>query len=78
MDAIADGKFDDIKKDVAWFYVKDMFVYYIENGNHIIVHQVVDKVKEYTHILVKGHIVHTGDGSLVEKINAEGFENYIK
>ena len=31
-----------------------------------------------THILVKGHIVHTGDGSLVEKINAEGFENYIK
>lgn len=48
MDAIADGKFDDIKKDVAWFYVKDMFVYCIENGNHIIVHQVVDKVKEYT------------------------------
>jgi len=31
-----------------------------------------------THILVKGHIVHTGDGSLVEKINNEGFENYIK
>ena len=33
---------------------------------------------DHTHILVKGHIVHTGDGSLVEKINAEGFENYIK
>ena len=31
-----------------------------------------------THILVKGHIVHTGDGSLVEKINKEGFEKYIK
>ena len=30
-----------------------------------------------THILVKGHIVHTGDGSLVEKINKEGFEKYI-
>jgi len=30
-----------------------------------------------THILVKGHIVHTGDGSLVEKINTEGFEKYI-
>lgn len=30
-----------------------------------------------THILVKGHIVHTGDGSLVEKINKEGFENFI-
>lgn len=31
-----------------------------------------------THILVKGHIVHTGDGSLVEQINKEGFEKYIK
>ena len=31
-----------------------------------------------THILVKGHIVHIGDGSLVEKINNEGFEQYIK
>ncbi len=30
-----------------------------------------------THILVKGHIVHTGDGSLVEKINKEGFEKFI-
>ncbi|MCQ2590649.1 MAG: Fe-S cluster assembly ATPase SufC [Treponema sp.] len=33
---------------------------------------------DHTHILVKGHIVHTGDGSLVEKINSEGFEQYIK
>ena len=33
---------------------------------------------DHTHILVKGHIVHTGDGSLVEKINAEGFESFIK
>ena len=33
---------------------------------------------DYTHILVKGHIVHTGDGSLVEKINAEGFEQFLK
>ena len=31
-----------------------------------------------THILVKRHIVHTGDGSLVEKINKEGFEKFIK
>lgn len=31
-----------------------------------------------THILVKGHIVHTGDGSLVEKINKEGFQKFIK
>lgn len=31
----------------------------------------------HTHVLVNGHIVHTGDGSLVEKINREGFEKYI-
>lgn len=32
---------------------------------------------DYTHILIKGHITHTGDGSLVEQINKEGFEKYI-
>lgn len=32
---------------------------------------------DYTHILVKGHITHSGDGSLVEQINKEGFEKYI-
>ena len=33
---------------------------------------------DYTHVLVKGHIVKTGDGSLFKKINEEGFEEYIK
>lgn len=33
---------------------------------------------DHTHILVKGHVVHTGDGSLVEQINKEGFEKFIK
>ncbi|HPY99940.1 MAG TPA: Fe-S cluster assembly ATPase SufC [Clostridiales bacterium] len=32
---------------------------------------------DYTHVLVKGKIVATGDASLVEKINAEGFEQYL-
>ena len=32
---------------------------------------------DYTHILVKGHITHSGDSSLVEQINKEGFEKYI-
>ena len=32
---------------------------------------------DYTHVLVKGHIVKTGDGELFKKINAEGFEEYI-
>lgn len=31
---------------------------------------------DYTHVLVKGRIVATGDASLVEKINKEGFEQY--
>jgi len=33
---------------------------------------------DHTHILVKGHIVHTDDGSLVEQINKEGFEKFVK
>ena len=33
---------------------------------------------DYTHILVKGHIVKTGDGQLFKEINEKGFEGYIK
>ena len=32
---------------------------------------------DYTHVLVKGQIVKTGDGSLVEEINEKGFDTYI-
>jgi Fe-S cluster assembly ATP-binding protein len=32
---------------------------------------------DYTHVLVKGKIVRTGDGSLVQKINDGGFEQFI-
>lgn len=31
-----------------------------------------------THVLVKGKIIKEGDGSLVEQINANGFEQFIK
>jgi len=31
-----------------------------------------------THIIVKGHIVKTGDGSLFKEINEKGFEDYIQ
>ena len=31
-----------------------------------------------THILVKGHIVKTGDGNLFKEINEKGFEEFIK
>ena len=33
---------------------------------------------DYTHVLVDGRIVTTGDGSLVERINREGYESFLK
>ena len=33
---------------------------------------------DYTHVLVDGHIVTTGDASLVDKINREGYEAFVK
>ena len=33
---------------------------------------------DHTHILVKGRIVASGDGSLVEEINRDGFEKYLQ
>lgn len=33
---------------------------------------------DYTHILVDGKIVRTGDASLVEEINEKGFEEFLK
>lgn len=31
---------------------------------------------DYTHVLVKGNLVHTGDGTLVDEINEHGFERF--
>jgi len=33
---------------------------------------------DFTHVLVKGHIVKTGDGQLFKEINEKGFEEFIK
>ena len=33
---------------------------------------------DYTHVMVDGHIVSTGDSSLVDKINEEGYESFIQ
>lgn len=33
---------------------------------------------DYTHVMVEGSIVATGDGSLVDKINKEGYESFLK
>ena len=39
--------------------------------------RILDALKvDYTHVLVKGEIVHTGDASLVQEINEGGFERY--
>ena len=32
---------------------------------------------DYTHVMVDGHLVATGDGSLVDQINNEGYERFI-
>ena len=32
---------------------------------------------DYTHVMVNGHIVATGDGSLVDRINEEGYESFV-
>lgn len=32
---------------------------------------------DYTHIIVKGQIIKTGDGSLVKEINEHGFESFL-
>lgn len=32
---------------------------------------------DYTHVMVNGHIVATGDGSLVARINEEGYESFV-
>ena len=32
---------------------------------------------DHTHVLVKGKIIKEGDGTLVEQINANGFEQFI-
>ena len=33
---------------------------------------------DFTHVLVKGHIVKTGDGQLFHQINEKGFEEFLK
>ncbi len=33
---------------------------------------------DYTHVLVDGQIIDTGDGSMVDEINENGFEKYLK
>ena len=32
---------------------------------------------DHTHVMINGHIVANGDGSLVDKINKEGYESFI-
>lgn len=32
---------------------------------------------DYTHVMVNGHIVATGDGALVDRINEEGYESFV-
>ena len=51
-----------------------------KNGGLIIIThstRILESLKvDYTHVLVDGKIVKTGDGSLVEEINKNGFEAF--
>ena len=51
-----------------------------KNGGLIIIThstRILESLKvDYTHVLVGGKIVKTGDGSLVEEINKNGFEAF--
>lgn len=52
-----------------------------ENSLLIITHstRILESLKvDYTHIMVKGRLVETGDGSLVEEINKNGFARFEK
>ena len=46
----------------------------ITHSTRILEHLHVD----YTHIMVDGQIVATGDGRLVDKINREGYKEYVE
>ena len=48
----------------------------VEDGRFL--PEILEALKvDYTHILVKGRIVKSGDGSLVEEVNNNGFEKYL-
>lgn len=53
-----------------------------QNGGLLIIThstRILESLKvDKAHILVKGRIVHTGDGSLVQEINENGFDKFIK
>ena len=50
------------------------------NGSLLIIThspKILESLKvDYTHVLVKGQLVHTGDASLVDEINEHGFEKF--
>ena len=46
----------------------------ITHSTRILEHLNID----YTHVLVDGELVTTGDGSLVDRINREGYESFLK
>lgn len=50
------------------------------NGSLLIIThstKILESLKvDYTHVLVKGHLVYTGDATLVDEINEHGFEKF--
>lgn len=42
----ADGRLCRLDKDVTWFYLEEMGMFYVENGNHIIIHKTGEKLTD--------------------------------
>ena len=80
--AILDETDSGLDVDAVRFVAKGIEEYRrITNGSLLIIThtaKILEGLKvDKTHVIVKGHIVKTGDGELFKKINEKGFEDFI-
>ena len=80
--AILDETDSGLDVDAVRFVAKGIEEYRrITNGSLLIIThtaKILEGLKvDKTHVIVKGHIVKTGDGSLFKEINEKGFEEFV-
>ena len=80
--AILDETDSGLDVDAVRFVAKGIEEYRrITNGSLLIITHTAKILEglpvDKTHVIVKGHIVKTGDGELFKKINEKGFEDFI-
>ncbi len=81
--AILDETDSGLDVDAVRFVAKGIAEYRkMTNGSLLIITHTTKILEglpiDYTHVLVKGHIVKTGDGELFHQINEKGFEEFVK